>query len=506
MKLREIYKKYDDLLLRKKPVLWVLGLHIYLPLLLTLYAILFLIGLVYPFNPVPFWKDYEELYNTISLVMILPTILLAIMFIIRQIKFNSRRIHVQLPYRRSFGNMIYFFVLFGLIIALPFVGSIGATLKTKASLDIEEFKEDMVYLSIGGAHFRLEKYRVYDSLEWALRKQASMEYEESVEPAAIVDDSTTVESIDEESVLEEAVETEAYSYYDKSAYTYELNDTKDSLIFYREIWNLKYYYSYNELDTISIDSAKREMKKFIAVSSKYQGGLTLTDVDEIFTHNLNSNRTYTRSDSIVTPAFNHFLDHANYINNTRFHREYVDNSGPFFIKNSEFWLYYMLIALGLSILLLILCSVKIIDFGWAMLVAALMPTIFGILFAITLYISGSFHDDDEIIATILLILFTLSTVYIGFFSKLKPTLKRAFAIAFHCYIPILVAIFLNLIRDLRDCCNREYDYDRNCDCYEVLNYSQWSDFVLAASVLVILVATYFYGKYYRKQYVNPQNR
>lgn len=493
MNLKELYKKYDDLLLRKKPVLWVLGFHIYLPLLVVLYLLLLLIGLAYPYNPVPWWNEYEDFFETLSLIMILPTILLAIMFVIRQIKFNSRRIHVHLPYRKSFGNMLYFFVLFGLIIALPFVGSIGATFRASMSLDIEEFTEDMQELSDGVSHFKMSKYRVYDSLEIAeiqARRESSIEY------------------VEDDYAEEVGVKTaEAIPYYsDGSSYTYELNETKDSLMFYREKWNPRYYYSYNEMDTISIDSAIKEIKNFIAVSSKYQGELSLMNAEEIFKRNLSSERTYTRNDTNVTPAFNYFLNHEAFENNTRVHREYIDKSGPFFVKEGNFWMYYMLFALGLSILLIIICSVKIVDFGWAMLVAALMPTIFGILFAITKYITHNFYNDGALIATTLLTICTLATIYVAFFSRFKPTVKRAFAIAFHCYVPILVAAYLNLIRDLRDCCSPDYDYERVCDCYNLLSHSQFDDFVLAASVILALVFTYFYGKYYRKQYIDPQSR
>ena len=67
--------------------------------------------------------------------------------------------------------------------------------------------------------------------------------------------------------------------------------TKDSFIVYRHF--VDYSYS-NDLDTISLDQAYREIDSFIALSHKYQGDVTQVDPVQIVNANLKTDRFYTK--------------------------------------------------------------------------------------------------------------------------------------------------------------------------------------------------------------------
>ncbi|MFT5512482.1 MAG: hypothetical protein ACI8SE_000880, partial [Bacteroidia bacterium] len=400
--MRALFKKLDHQMLEKYPNLWVLGVHIYIPILAILYIIIALIGLIYPLKPLPDFYHYEDFFNNISVTMSLPTILLFVVFVIRQVKFNSRRVHLSLPFRHSFLVFVYFMVLTLGITALPFIGNLAGYVKTNAVLDKAQFELDESAMEEGFAHFYLQKNYIDDP--------------------------------------EDCAEAEARGYYideygdHRHNTRYELNKTRDSLILYRDFVD----YSYDQgLDTISLDQAYNEIEAFIAVAGKYEGGVTLSNPVSIVQANLSSDRFYTKFENNFAPAFNHLKNYGRFDNNINFHNRLINKRSFFYPLEWEFWRFYFLLTLALSVLLIILCSVNIAEFGWGMLVVALHPTVFGIVGALVAFMFQDVSGEKAaVIGIVLLLLFTLNAYIIAFFKGFKPSLRRAFAIACHIYTPI----------------------------------------------------------------------
>jgi len=468
--MKAYFKKIDYHLLQKYPNLWVLGVHIYLPIILVLYLVIGLTGLLYPLDPLPEFYRYRDFFQNTSVTMILPTILLVVVFIIRQVKFNSKRVHLSLPYKQQFLVFLYFIFLFLSITTLPLVGNITAYIKSDIVLDQEQFSEDAKVMRRGFVHFFLEKSYVDDP--------------------------------------EDCAEAEANGFYidaygDQRSYKrYELNNTKDSLIVYRHF--VDYSYS-NDLDTISLDQAYREIDSFIALSHKYQGDVTHVDPVQIVNANLKTDRYYTKFEKNVRPAFSYLQDYGAFDNNINFHNKVISKGSFFFSLEWDFWRGYLFITLVLSVLLIILCSVNIAEFGWGMLVVALHPTVFGIVAALVAFL---FREvDGEMAATIgifLLLLFTANAYFFAFNKRFKPALRRAFAIACHIYTPIVACLLIVMYKEASDCCYLDSTYRENCDCILPFTREQYNLITLNTLIIGSIISTYVFGKYYKKQYTNPQ--
>jgi hypothetical protein len=202
-------------------------------------------------------------------------------------------------------------------------------------------------------------------------------------------------------------------------------------------------------------------------------------------------------------SFNHFINYKRFDNNITFNNNFLQRDSIFFVSNISFWQFYLFVALSLAVLLLIICSTKIEDFGWAMLVCALHPTVYGIL--LLLLSSVNNHSATDGIVLLLLLGFTINGIFVAFFSKLRATIKRAFAISLHIYAPILIILNLTFMEKIANCCWRDYDPLLNdCKCFYPFNRDEYTLMLWAISLLSIFVFTYLFGRYYKRQYINPQ--
>lgn len=470
MNLKSLFTKIDHRMLEKYPNLWVLGVHVYVPLVLLLHLILWLIGFIYPLSPLPDFYRYKGFFENISVTMILPTILLVVLFVIRQVKFNSKRVHLSLPYKHSFWVFLYFLVLMLGITSLPFVGNLAAFVKTDLFLDEEQFMKDQRVMSKGFTHFYLEKSYIDDPEQCAFAEEHGYYFDE---------------------------------YNDRIGYTrYQLNKTEDSLIVYRHF--VDYSYS-GDLDTISLEQAYLEIDSFIQLSGLYEGGVTLADPKAIVQKNLSSDRFYTVNEKNVRPAFNHLISYGRFDNNVNFHNKLRYKNSFFFVAEWEFWRSYVFLALALSVLLIILCSVHIAEFGWGMLVVALHPTVFGIFAALLAFLFRGI-DGQEVawVGIILMSIFTLNALFFTFNQRFKPALRRAFGIACHIYLPIVAAAMLMMFKEASDCCYTDVSWRDNCPCYLPFTRNEYELLTIGTLFFSTILVTYLFGRYYKRQYTDPQ--
>ena len=464
MKLLQYYKDLDHKMLNKYPVAWVLGVHLYIPLIIASSILLFAIGALVDLSPLPQWRDYREIFSTISMVLVLPTILLVILFIIRQVKFNSKRVHIRLPHGFSYPIFLYYIAVFACIIALPFMANIGATVRAGITLNTEQFKKDTYALDDGYRHFYMSKQYVDSSY--------LQEYGQDPDDNDYIDHRTT----------------------------YRLTAGRDSLIFQRSKLTDQYIGRSYGMDTVLLSEVYAEIQSFIEVASRYGAEFSVTNPREIVEINIRSDKFYQNASAESTVAYEHISNSDTFSNTIRFHDEYIDRDGPFFITSIEFWQFYLLLALGLAVLVSVLCSVQIIDFGWAMLVTALTPTVYGIFIALIGLTTGDVGDG---IILFFLTLFVLFYLWTAFASPWKYRLKRAFAITVHLYAPFVLMIYMFMLRSLSNCCSPNYSYN-DCDCYHVLTNSQYEDLVYVCAVALTFVVQYLFARYYKKEYINPQ--
>jgi hypothetical protein len=127
-----LFKSIDNKLLKSYPKVWILGLHIFIPILLVLLPLMFLVGYATPIDKsISQWSLVEDL-TPIVLLVTLVAITLLVLFTIRQIKFNSSRIHHTLPYKNLLGNILSYVLIIGGILFLKYAPVYGLLAKCKA--------------------------------------------------------------------------------------------------------------------------------------------------------------------------------------------------------------------------------------------------------------------------------------------------------------------------------------------------------------------------------------
>ncbi len=440
--MKKFYKKYDDYFLTKYPILWVIGLHIFIPLSLLVALFLVLCGIPLVLNEVNEFSTIENVYNQVGLGMILPVILLVIIFIRRQIQFNSIRVHQKLPFKMRFTTFMLFWVTLFAITTLPFTIRLSAVTYPNLVWSKTQYQSDIKAINTGYVHFRFLVRQEY--------------------------------AAQEENGADEVIEP----YY---LTRYSLNEKTNQLILTRQFYR---YYSNSEInvnDTISLDSANHEVENFTAVAQRYGAQFETTDASKIISANLldvegdydlfrkDFNTEFERINS--KESYNRLGKQSKFQKNIQWTTALHEHSGIFRFYSFEFWQNYSLIGFGISFLLIILCSVPRSEFGWAMLTVALIPTVYGVIYAILEVL------DVNVGSRFLMLSFLAATSYVTFLGNFKSKLKRVFAISINIFLPIVVPILFEL--------NRQESF-------------YWS------FVIVGLGATALYSVYYRIHYLNPQ--
>ena len=280
-----IFKKWEDRLLKANPTLWILGVHYFVPIILAASAILFGIGYAYQYDldHTPYY-ELGSFFGVLTLLMSLLSILLLIMFIIRQVRFNTHRIHHRLPYKKGVVIFISFFLIIASISTLPVMGNLGSYVKS-----------------------------YYQTME--LRENLFQEHEEH------------------------------------------------------------YYNNWNE---------------------------SITDY--------------------------------------QFAEIVVDKSKMFYPAKSDFWNVYLVFSLFISMMLFAICATTPKDFGWAMLISALIPICYGILFAVFEIVGGI--GGERNIAVGLMTAFVLFTAIMAIPRPSGPKSKdKPFAIALYIASPVVVFLY-----------------------------------------------------------------
>ena len=115
------FKNWDVSISKSYPKIWILGVHIYLPILTIMALIFYAFGWAYNITNMPPMREVNDYGYGLLQFAILPMLLAGIMYFIRQIKFNSLRVHHHLPYKNPYLSFITFVIVFFIITATPFI-------------------------------------------------------------------------------------------------------------------------------------------------------------------------------------------------------------------------------------------------------------------------------------------------------------------------------------------------------------------------------------------------
>ena len=269
--------------------------------------------------------------------------------------------------------------------------------------------------------------------------------------------------------------TDDFSSLTYKACDYHLDKTGDSLSLLRSDWYHDRYYS-GSSSRISTEQALREIEQFVFVGKKYKAIYKTEDVLEIFNLNTKPNGLYwdNTSDRMF---YTHIANLTVFEQCISTNEAYHQHRQIFRMFQWEFWRYFSLFSFSIAFLLIIYCTVDKAEFGWSMLVCALFPTVYGIIFGLLSLVG---FIDGEVGAKILLILFVGISVYVAFMGSYKPKLKRVFGISLNILLPFVVPIIFASL-------------DLDEDLYAVFAF------------ITGLIVTYVYTFYYAFQYLHPRN-
>lgn len=483
------FKNWDIQISKNYPKTWILGLHIYLPLLAFLYLLFYGLGWAYYTADMPGFHEIEDYSFGITQFSILPMFVIAILFSIRQVKFNSLRVHHQVPYKYPYRYFFAFFTVFLLITSIPIAVNFGLLHKLGGQIDEVKFIKDLPVLNKGYTHFYQSNF-------------SSQIYDKDV-PFKI-------------SVDEEGYETQTSRYIIVG--TYRMDERIDSLIISRSYVHYAVSGSYigdtslrsyakSGWDTIHLNDVLVQIEDFKKVAPFYEGDLdnpSIVGLEIIKTHYMHNAANGNLEER----------DQENFDlikNNSRF-KEVVDcyasiitKNGPLNTTKGSFWLYYITFPLSLSLLLFTICSVKITDFGWSLLVSALTGMILMLingLFAI----STNYGEEVQLVLNLFLVTFIIVLFLFMIISKkVKSTISKAFTISFQMFFFFLVFSYFGIFDALHDCPYMGIDRSELCKNYEYFESSNYYLFAYSLCVVLVLIGIGVFNGVYTRKYIHPKN-
>lgn len=348
------------------------------------------------------FHDVEDSYGQIAVGMVLPVLLLLILFIIRQAKYNVVRVHQYLPFRNRFTIFLSFWAMLFLITSLPFAVYFGSYFTPGLNHNRSSFNADMEVLESRYAHFKLKK-----CVGSPFLNQKEYDYGDFEQPQIFVCD-------------------------------YHLTNGGDSLRFLRFSWNYFNYYDGSPAK-LSIDQAKQEIESFIPVAEKYGARFKQRNAQRIIDMNLSGMSIPWELSEYNNGVYNHIENADVFEFAIEANKSYRQRRNIYRMFEGEFWRYYCLVAFSMAFLLIIYCSVERAEFGWAMLVCALFPTAYGIILGLLALVDLL---DGEGGAKFLLIVFVGIMIFIAFVSHYKPKLKRVFGISLNIILPLVIPFLL----------------------------------------------------------------
>lgn len=455
----DFLKKWDVRWMTKHPKLWVLGVHVYPAVLIVLAMVIYGGGWLVGVDPLPNTNSVEVSMNVVATLVGIVAVLLAILYIIRQLKFNNTRIHHKLPYKHSALSLVTYFVLFSVLCMLPFIFQAGVYHKLKANMDTEQFIEDYPALIKGIPHIA--------------ENQFTYNYQNDN------DERECQYFLSEDGKVLNYLNDYYVNYHVAELCSTELGETH-----YR-----------NKRDiSISYQEAIKNIEQVIPLLERYESSLRygLNDAKSVMAFNLDN---CAKSPLDVSGVYRLAVeDQYDFYDQIRLYEEVIERDSYFYVFNSEFWLVLLGIALVLSMILILITHTAILDFGWGFLAASLYVTVYSILIGISFIGSSSEVFVLSIIMPLLMLLF-LGAITIAAFMKssFSSAVKRAHLVTLNILSVPAFVLFITWIHEV---------FIRNYFPGHLNTYSFYS-YIL--TVIFAVGSTLVFAKMYQKTYVHPQD-
>ncbi len=451
MKKPAFFNRIDKSTLKKYPFQWIIGWHIFLPIILAL--ILFAIALAF-ITPTKIFNYFDDDSLGVSSVFVGFLCFMAfVLFVIRQIKFNSFRIHHHIPYAKSKLFFFSFFIIIFLFSVISFIPSHIYTLRVKNEVNskTDNFEKDMDIFCNTSSFFiaseensRIAKLLTYFDKTNCDKNDTLTLNEVFPDNELLTDD----ELLNDKELLFD----KHYTGIDSSLTCYEISRKLD-LVFEngKVIINESPFYDYsyrNEAHPFPIKISKKEaitqIENFIKVAKKYDIELSSYNAEDIFNkRKLFNNQTEIHHFSLFNTSN---IQATNYYNDKGYlYKHMMSSYKRQLYKSFDFEVLFgiLIFSIILATLLWIFISVTLADFGFSILSGVLLMILTGIVVAIV-GIFNRINDDEVQIAFFI----GISIIYlIAFLGDRKKRLIRILKIVCHYLLPVFLLLVILEIDD-----------------------------------------------------------
>ncbi len=486
MKLMEFYKSIDAKLLKSKPKLWVWGAHIFIPLVLAALLIPYGAGWLFDIEPLPDVDDLSSVCDKIGVFMIAVVLLLGVLFYIRQIRFNALRVHHFLPYKNPFQHYVVFALALILITATPHTFTLGVNHKLNFHLNEAQYMKDLKVMNRGYTHFvEDDAYEnwFYKTRDYKWDSEAKRTYKLDEATGKLIVYRYKLRSMPTPSSFRES---EDFVDHDILEEPMEYPENYDKNI----MW-----------DTITRAEAEEEIKAFLSVSTKYGGEVMAkfsNPQDMIDSHLLRNEYNF----GVKSPDREYFdalIDKHRLQEVSELYNEVIQPSYQFNEVTLDYWKGYIFFGLALASLLFVITATKRADFGWGMLVFVLTLILFFVVTEVFLdgLVRWRYKFGVGLFSFIGIYLAVL--LWKGRFRKVK----KAFAVAAHLYVPMVVAFIYEAFDNFHHCPYDGYNRQEMCSGYEYFTSEVYDNMIYYSVLLSFFVAIWVFNRFYTRKYVHP---
>jgi len=395
----KLYNKIDDTILKKHPFQWIIGWNKFLPIIAILLLFSIAIGFMLPTTTYNYYNNKG--LNTAAIFLGFVSFMVFILYVIRQIKFNSFRIHHHIPFAKSILVFFSFWILITLLTSIPFIPhhihNWRVTKKINSITD--DFKSDTKILYEGSVFF------VSDYNNHHVKQ--------------ILDDDT-----------------------DETKQHFEVEFNNSFITINNIDHQFGYFHQYADESfrlpiTISREEALNRINKFIKVASKYDIELTEYNAEEIY----NKRKSFNQGKS---NDYNFSLFKIKETNDTTFYSAVNKYDGMMYSYQRhynkdfdfELMLGILMFSIVLAILLWIVISIPMADFGYSVLVSVVLMVFMGIISALI-----NLLTSNDFIIRLAFYIAIFIVYFFAFIIKKDTQLHRVLKIVSH----YLVAVFLFLL-------------------------------------------------------------
>lgn len=145
----KLYKKIDAYLLHYYPTIWITRLHVFLPIGLILFVVLFSVTAAIPWDPRQAMPDSVVPY----VLMIIPVLIYLIYWFVFQSRYNVAKSGGNMPLHHEYLNFFLYFIVFLTAFLLISAIPLGNYQRVKNAVDPEILRQDIEKLNRGNTFF-----------------------------------------------------------------------------------------------------------------------------------------------------------------------------------------------------------------------------------------------------------------------------------------------------------------------------------------------------------------